>query len=362
MEKVITIHLGHTAFLIDEPSYEALKKYLEDAKIQLQEDPDSSEIMNDIECAIAEKLLELIQSESDVVQLENMSMVLEQMGPVKSPEQADDSDKNEDNNNKDEYSRRLYQIPNGAILTGVCNGLGAYLKVDVLLVRIVFIILTLITSGFGIFLYALLALVVPYADTSEKESKAHGKPFNAQTLVEQAKENYERLTNDTKMHNRWNESVQRVRDNIVDFFDVPTSQMPRSGRLRVNNLTATFFSPILGVLSALLFLALLYSIFTLTTQNEIFNYAIPSTLPLWAAIIGVVMLYLVVYTPISSLKTSISIYNPRASALSGFMEAVVILGVGFFFYQYVPEAREFMQQIPEIIESTVKAIKESKGK
>src|SRR6202044_3225861 len=43
--------------------------------------------------------------------------------------------------------KRLYQIRAGAMLSGVCTGLAAYLNIDVTIVRIMFVVLTLLTGG-----------------------------------------------------------------------------------------------------------------------------------------------------------------------------------------------------------------------
>jgi phage shock protein PspC (stress-responsive transcriptional regulator) len=49
--------------------------------------------------------------------------------------------------------KRLYQIREGAMLSGVCMGIAAYLNIDVTVVRIVFVLLTLLTGGIWILVY-----------------------------------------------------------------------------------------------------------------------------------------------------------------------------------------------------------------
>jgi phage shock protein PspC (stress-responsive transcriptional regulator) len=57
--------------------------------------------------------------------------------------------------------RRLTRTRDGRMITGVCSGIAAYLKVDPTLVRIGVAVLTVLTTGAGILLYAAAALIIP---------------------------------------------------------------------------------------------------------------------------------------------------------------------------------------------------------
>ncbi|OGL52197.1 hypothetical protein A3K55_00010 [Candidatus Shapirobacteria bacterium RBG_13_44_7] len=56
--------------------------------------------------------------------------------------------------------KRLYRSNKDYILAGVCGGLGEYLGVDVLVIRLLFVI-AMIWGGGGIIIYLILAIVVP---------------------------------------------------------------------------------------------------------------------------------------------------------------------------------------------------------
>jgi phage shock protein PspC (stress-responsive transcriptional regulator) len=85
----------------------------------------------------------------------------------------------------------------------VCNGLAAYFDIDVTIVRIVFIGLALLTKGAWIVAYIVLMFVIPYASTSEERAAAHGLPFNAQELVDQAKKHYAGFRDNVKWKWDW---------------------------------------------------------------------------------------------------------------------------------------------------------------
>ena len=87
----------------------------------------------------------------------------------------------------------------------------------------------------------------------------------------------------------------------------------------------------------------------------------PTTIPLWLTISGVVLIYLVAHSPVSSLKTAIAVRNPRVAAVSGLMEAILIIGVGYFVYVTFPEAKEFMEKIPHVVESFIHSLRDYKN-
>ena len=151
---MITVYFSTLFVSIDEVSYEELKKYLDTAERTLFGSDDSGEVLKDIEYAIADKLLALTAHGKKVVTPEIMRAVLAQMGPVRKPDaDSESSEAPPAEPDTDNYTRRLYQIPKGAILTGVCNGLAAYLKMDVRAVRIIFVILAVVTHGLAVFGY-----------------------------------------------------------------------------------------------------------------------------------------------------------------------------------------------------------------
>lgn len=55
---------------------------------------------------------------------------------------------------------RLYRSTTDKMLGGVCAGLGKYLRIDITLVRLFFVVLTM-AGGFGPLLYLILWVVVP---------------------------------------------------------------------------------------------------------------------------------------------------------------------------------------------------------
>src|SRR5580700_9658161 len=180
MNTVIIINLNGNAFHLDEPAYQSLRGYLERAQAQLKDNPDKIEIMADLEQAIADKCAHFLRPHKNVLTAAEIAEVLNEMGPVESGSGADASAAASSAPNATANSgtaatgapKRLYQIREGAMLSGVCTGLAAYLNIDVTIVRIVFVLLTLLTTGIWILVYLGLMLAIPFANTGEEHAAA----------------------------------------------------------------------------------------------------------------------------------------------------------------------------------------------
>ena len=107
--------------------------------------------------------------------------------------------------------KRLYRSRTNKIIAGVCGGLSDYLSVDATIVRIAFVLLCFM-SGFGVFLYLLLWIIVP--------------------LEGQASANLDRdhLTNvATEMKDKAQEVAGEVKKTVEEF-----KKKPRNGKKKEN--------------------------------------------------------------------------------------------------------------------------------
>lgn len=82
--------------------------------------------------------------------------------------------------------RRLTRSRTDRVIAGVCGGIGHYLEVDPLLIRLAFVLLALAGGG-GVLLYIILALIVPSSDASDASS-AETVRRGAEEMGERAKE------------------------------------------------------------------------------------------------------------------------------------------------------------------------------
>ena len=196
MQKVITINLNGNAYQLDEDGYEELRGYLAHAEAQLGGNPDRPEIIRDLEQSIAEKCQRLLGPGKSVVTSAEVAQILREIGPVENGGHEAGSSGSQ--------PKRLYQIREGAMVSGVANGLGAYFNVDPTMVRLAFAVAAVIEMTsydrppiLTLGLYALLVFIVPYAKTPEERAAAQGAsttlPYKLQHAVEKVKAKFDGL-------------------------------------------------------------------------------------------------------------------------------------------------------------------------
>ena len=62
-----------------------------------------------------------------------------------------------------DIKRILYRLPKQGKIAGVCAGLAEYFDMDVTLMRVIFVLLLFATGGAMIFIYIILAIILPVA-------------------------------------------------------------------------------------------------------------------------------------------------------------------------------------------------------
>lgn len=188
MNKVININFQGRVIPIEEPAFEELKQYIESLRNHFINEEGKEEIINDIENRIAELFTEKLKAgQSTFISEEHVAAIIASIGR---PEQFDDVTI-EDNytstsstsqpsaggfnsssssasqpsagksNPSSEPRGSLYRNSNEKILGGVCSGLGAYLRIDTTIVRVLFAMLTVGSFGFGLVLYIVLWAILP---------------------------------------------------------------------------------------------------------------------------------------------------------------------------------------------------------
>ena len=79
---------------------------------------------------------------------------------------------------------KLYRSTTDRMIAGVCGGLGAYLDIDPVIVRLFFVLLTL--AGGGVLIYLLLWILIPYPEQGEVGSATTIRA-GAQEMAERAR-------------------------------------------------------------------------------------------------------------------------------------------------------------------------------
>jgi phage shock protein PspC (stress-responsive transcriptional regulator) len=394
MNKVITINLGGNAYQLEEGGYDALRAYLETASARLAGNPDRDEILSDIELAIAEKFRALLASRKNVVETKDVSTVLADMGPI----DADSGEAQESAAGAGASSsagasagaggpkgtgakaepksssgtpppRRLYRISEGAMLSGVCNGIAAYLNMDPTFVRLGFILLT-IFWGTGLLVYLVMAFVVPEATTPEQKAAASGMPETAQEFIRRAKAGYYNAMKnfpDRKAQREWSRQFKRqMRANAGQWRAQWGAQW--SGCQAAQNAPIHpgmgFTLPFLSLLNGAATVLLVCILISLFSTGEIFGRSVPGDLPVWAAAVMVVLVFGVLTSPLKMARHAIYrnmgqphwtwsiIYLLDAAIWLAVVAAIVCLTIHFF-----PQVCSAFQSLPNLVQHAADDIK-----
>ena len=160
----ITVSLNRSTVQMDEASFVRLESYLGEASRTLALNPDRQEILADLEQAIADRCLQRLPAGQTVISLMELETVLTEVGEVRDTASEPDGPKTEYIPRDTQSPRkRLEQLNEGAILSGICAGIARYLEIDVIWVRIVMVIMTVLSGFTAVLIYALLMFLLPIA-------------------------------------------------------------------------------------------------------------------------------------------------------------------------------------------------------
>jgi phage shock protein PspC (stress-responsive transcriptional regulator) len=374
MNKVIAINLGGNAYQLEEAGYDALRAYLESAAARLKDNPDRDEIVSDIERAIAEKFRALLAGHKNVVETREVNAVINEMGPIETgagpavsgaqnPGNASRPDAPVEEQPKN-GQRRFYRITDGAMLAGVCNGIGAYFNVDPTFVRLAFVFST-IFWGSGLMVYIVLALVVPEAVTPEEKAAASGSPATSQEFIRRAKEGYYDAMKgfpDSHARREWARRWKRPfrvhsnqwRYNWQKYWNRHPPAHPGMG----------FTLPILSLLQGTATVLWICAFISLLATGMIFGRALPANVPVWVAAIFLFLLYGIIVGPMKAARRAYywSLGGTRWSfpiiavvdTVVWIAVTVILLGLAI---HYFPELRHALDSIPTVTHQAIDGIK-----
>jgi phage shock protein PspC (stress-responsive transcriptional regulator) len=166
MKSAISIELDGTLFTCDERAYAALRSYLDRASERLGAHPDRADVIAGLERSIAAKLRQRAQGAATIDEAA-MLAALKAVGRVDGPA-LHDSASREEAGYGERRTRKLYRLREGNWFAGVCAGIAASATVDVVIIRLIFILTAVFSGGIGIFVYLVLMFVMPIAPTDDE--------------------------------------------------------------------------------------------------------------------------------------------------------------------------------------------------
>lgn len=392
MNKVITINLNGRAYQLEEAGYETLQKYLNHASKNLGENPDQEEIMNDFEQAIADKCSEYLNAHKTVVTSDEIEEIIKKMGPVdesdkkkqentdRKTEASNETDKETSEKSNTSAPKRLYQIREGAMVSGVCTGIAAYFNIDVTIVRILFVVLTILTQGALILVYFAMMVIVPYANTSEEKAAAHGLPFNAKKLIERAREKYAHMDHEywekkgdewkkwgkqqgKDWKNRWEKNKIRHEAHVKRMHMAHNTNQP-TNFVRVTNGFSLTVAVILMIIISIIWIA---AVISLLTTGALFGVVFTG-IPLWVVIVLMTCAYNILLMPVRLLKaSSYQTFGPNQymydTGWFGILDAIMwftFIGfAGWAVWTYVPQSHVIWEKISDRLHLNSEQVEEA---
>ena len=187
MKKTINVAIGGCSFTIDEDAYNSLSDYLDRFKASLDASSSSTDVMDELEVRIADQL-KLKLGGRQVVDLKMTQEVIEQLGYPEGYSHADNQEhgtgttSTEQNSRyEDKPVRKLFRDPDGKKIAGVCSGLALFLGVDVVLIRVIFLV-ALICGSAGFWIYLVIWIAAPEANTAAEKCELRGIPATAENI------------------------------------------------------------------------------------------------------------------------------------------------------------------------------------
>lgn len=199
MKKTLSIHLGRQLFVIEEDAFDRLQQYLKRLETSLKGETGVADIIEDIEMRFAELLHSYLGETRKVVTIEDVEQAISSLGePEEISEDASQDDTQErpySYNYSNAGQRKFFRDTDNGVLAGVCSGLAAYMNIDPVIVRLIFILL--LFAGIAIPTYIILWIIIPNAKTPSERLQMHGRPVTVDALKDEFIKAADRMKDDT---------------------------------------------------------------------------------------------------------------------------------------------------------------------
>lgn len=216
MKKNFNVNIAGIIFHMDEDAYEKLSSYLDNLKHHFAHTEGKDEILSDIESRISEMLQAKLTDEKQVVVIEDIEGIIAVLGQPTDWGEEDSASGAE----KHRRSKRLYRDPDNKVIAGVCSGLSAYFNIDVVWLRVVFVIVTLAGFGAGIIAYLLLWLFAPEARTTAEKLEMRGETVTISNIEKSIKEEFEGIKGKiTDLKDEAKDAYHRNKHRGANFFE-----------------------------------------------------------------------------------------------------------------------------------------------
>jgi len=242
MEKTIKINIAGVVFEINEDAFELLRNYLQSINNRLKDTPGGAEMIEDIETRIAEIFQASPSWKTGVISREEVEEMKETMG---SPDEIAGDLEEVPYYERAAGGKRLYRDPDHQIIGGVCSGLGAYLRIDPVWIRIIFVLFSIVYLS-GLFVYIILWIALPGASSPSRKKELYDDPPRSGDYA-----------------HRVNQEFKTVRQNVRKTINGDSSRKVGNAFNEVFRAFGKFFIILFRVIIAIIGVAFIVSGFSL---------------------------------------------------------------------------------------------------
>ncbi|QXP59649.1 PspC domain-containing protein [Olleya sp. HaHaR_3_96] len=261
MNKTVNINLAGIFFHIDEDAYLKLQRYLEAIKRSFTDSQGRSEIIADIEIRIAELFSERMKTDRQVISNTEVDDVITIMGQPEDylvddeifedePEQKSYSKSNTYSKSKNVNSKKLFRDTENSYVGGVCSGLAHYFNIEVIWVRLIWVLL-IFGAGTGVFLYILLWVFIPEATSTADKLTMTGEEVTITNIEKKIRDGFDSVTENVK-----NIDFQKHADKFKEGFEQASDSFSESVKKidtnKIKSSSKSFFESLGSVSSSLL--------------------------------------------------------------------------------------------------------------
>ncbi|HET8839373.1 MAG TPA: PspC domain-containing protein [Flavobacteriaceae bacterium] len=222
MNKTVNVNLAGVFFHIDEDAFLKLHKYLDSIRQSIKDPQGRDEIIHDIEARIAELFQEKLQPSKQVVSLQLVEEVILIMGQPEDymvdDELFEDGPAQENTKTTTDPPKKLFRDTENSYIAGVSSGLGHYLGIDPIWVRLLWILLVFFSAGTFILAYAIFWIFVPEAQTTSEKLHMRGEPVNISNIEKKVKEGFDSMADRMKGVD-YEKYGKQAKSGATTFFD-----------------------------------------------------------------------------------------------------------------------------------------------
>ena len=181
MKRVMNACIGGRSFTLNDDAYNRLDAYLRHFREKLTvPEAQKAEVMDEIEGRISDLFFQEVGDSSRVVTLQMVEKVVSTLGMPDGS--AETGYAYSSAFPEDKVPRKLYRDMGNKGVAGVCAGLAHYFEIDVTIIRIIMLVALIMgTSGFWI--YVVLWIAVPKAETPAQKCEMRGIPATAENMA-----------------------------------------------------------------------------------------------------------------------------------------------------------------------------------